>query len=45
MQEPKQKTKEFGGSLKRKGIESDEESPPRKMTTHRRMAVIESDEE
>ncbi|KAF7112437.1 hypothetical protein RHSIM_RhsimUnG0229200 [Rhododendron simsii] len=44
-EEPKQKTKEFGGSLKRKGIESDEESPPRKMTTHRRMAVIESDEE
>ncbi|XP_058194792.1 protein LEO1 homolog isoform X2 [Rhododendron vialii] len=44
-EEPKQKTKEFGSSLKRKGIESDEESPPRKMTTHRRMAVIESDEE
>lgn len=44
-EEPKQKTKEFSGSLKRKGIESDEDSPPRKTTTHRRMAVIESDEE
>ncbi|KAF2311225.1 hypothetical protein GH714_021038 [Hevea brasiliensis] len=44
--EPKQKTKEFGGSLKRAGIESEEESPPRKIPTHRRMAVVyDSDEE
>lgn len=46
-EEPKQKAKEFGGSLKRKEIESDEDSPPRKMTTtHRRMAIVyDSDEE
>ncbi|KAF5477130.1 hypothetical protein F2P56_003802 [Juglans regia] len=45
-EEPKQKGREFGGSLKRKGIESDEDSPPRKMTSHRRMAVVyDSDEE
>ncbi|XP_050259419.1 protein LEO1 homolog isoform X2 [Quercus robur] len=44
--EPKQKGREFGGSLKRKGIESDEDSPPRKTTSHRRMAVVyDSDEE
>lgn len=45
-QEPKQKGRDFGGSLKRKGIESDEDSPPRKMPSHRRMAVVyDSDEE
>ncbi|KAG2679427.1 hypothetical protein I3843_11G050300 [Carya illinoinensis] len=45
-EEPKQKGREFGGSLKRKGIESDEDSPPRKMASHRRMAVVyDSDEE
>jgi hypothetical protein len=45
-QEPKQKGRDFGGSLKRKGIESDEDSPPRKMPPHRRMAVVyDSDEE
>ncbi|GMY15531.1 protein LEO1 homolog isoform X1 [Fagus crenata] len=44
--EPKQKGRDFGGSLKRKEIESDEDSPPRKMTSHRRMAVVyDSDEE
>ena len=46
MQEPKQKAKEFGGSLKRKEVESDEDSPRKKMTTHRRMAIVyDSDEE
>jgi len=46
LQEPKQKSKEFRGSAKRKGFESDEDSPPRKTTTHRRMAVVyDSDEE
>ncbi|KDP31332.1 hypothetical protein JCGZ_11708 [Jatropha curcas] len=45
-EEPKQKSKEFGGSRKRTGIESDEESPPRKTSTHRRMAVVyDSDED
>ncbi|KAA8541022.1 hypothetical protein F0562_024840 [Nyssa sinensis] len=45
-EEPKQKAKEWGGSLKGKGIESDEDSPPRKTTTHRRMAIVyDSDEE
>ncbi|XP_075519452.1 protein LEO1 homolog isoform X1 [Primulina tabacum] len=35
-----------GGSLKRKDIESDEDSPPRKATTHRRMKMVyDSDEE
>ncbi|KAG5032243.1 hypothetical protein JHK82_015819 [Glycine max] len=44
--EPKQKNKEFRGSAKRKGFESDEDSPPRKTTTHRRMAVVyDSDED
>ncbi|EEF47773.1 protein LEO1 homolog [Ricinus communis] len=45
-EEPKQRSKDFGGIRKRMGIESDEESPPRKMPTHRRMAVVyDSDEE
>ncbi|RDX90040.1 Protein LEO1-like protein, partial [Mucuna pruriens] len=45
-EEPKQKSKEFRGSGKRKGFESDDDSPPRKVTTHRRMAVVyDSDEE
>ncbi|KZV21701.1 hypothetical protein F511_02859 [Dorcoceras hygrometricum] len=35
-----------GGSLKRKDIESDEDTPPRKGTTHRRMKMVyDSDEE
>ncbi|WKA08542.1 hypothetical protein VitviT2T_026255 [Vitis vinifera] len=43
VEEPKQKGKEYA---KRKGIESDEDSPPRKTASHRRMAfVYESDEE
>ncbi|KFK27884.1 leo1-like family protein [Arabis alpina] len=38
--------KERGSSRKRKGIESDEESPPRKAPTHRRMAMVyDSDED
>lgn len=46
LQEPKQKVKDSGSNLKRRGIESDEDSPPRKMPTHRRMAVVyDSDEE
>nr|KJB51027.1 hypothetical protein B456_008G198100 [Gossypium raimondii] len=45
-EEPRQKVKESVGSSKRKGIESDEDSPPRKAPTHRRMAVVyDSDEE
>ncbi|XWS37284.1 hypothetical protein CRYUN_Cryun19dG0030000 [Craigia yunnanensis] len=45
-EEPRQKVKESVGSIKRKGIESDEDSPPRKVPTHRRMAVVyDSDEE
>ncbi|KAJ1422298.1 Leo1-like protein [Sesbania bispinosa] len=45
-EEPKQKSKEFRGSVKRKGFESDEDSPPRKTTALRRMAVVyDSDEE
>lgn len=45
-QEPKHKVRDYGSSHKRKGIESDEESPPRKVATHRRMAVVyDSDDE
>lgn len=45
-QEPKQKGKDFARSHKRRGIESDEDSPPRKIPTHRRMAVVyDSDDE
>ncbi|XP_043696766.1 protein LEO1 homolog isoform X1 [Telopea speciosissima] len=45
-EEPRQRSRESGGGLKRKEIESDVESPPRKATTHRRMAVVfDSDEE
>ncbi|KAL7114952.1 hypothetical protein ACP275_04G153600 [Erythranthe tilingii] len=45
-QEPKQKSRDSRGSLKRKEIESDEDSPPRKATTHRRMKMVyESDDE
>ena len=40
------KAKESRGSFKRKNIESDEDSPPRKNAPHRRMAVVyDSDEE
>ncbi|KAI5648287.1 hypothetical protein M9H77_34292 [Catharanthus roseus] len=43
-QEPKRKSKESGS--KRKEIESDEDSPPRKAPAHRRMAIVyDSDEE
>ncbi|OAY31117.1 protein LEO1 homolog isoform X2 [Manihot esculenta] len=46
VEEPKQKSKVYGGGHKRAGIESEEESPPRKIPTHRRMAVVyDSDEE
>ncbi|XP_057459803.1 protein LEO1 homolog isoform X2 [Actinidia eriantha] len=46
LEEPKHGAKEFGGSLKSKEIQSDEDSPPRKMPTHRRMAIVyDSDEE
>ncbi|KAK4800076.1 hypothetical protein SAY86_025441 [Trapa natans] len=43
---PKQRSREYSGN-KRKGIESDEESPPRKAApTHRRMTMVyESDDE
>ncbi|PIN03742.1 hypothetical protein CDL12_23727 [Handroanthus impetiginosus] len=45
-EEPRQKARDSRGSLKRKEIESDEESPPRKTTTHRRMKMVyDSDEE
>lgn len=47
-QEPRQKNKEIRGGTKRKGFESDDESPPRKVTNHahRRMAVVyDSDED
>uniref|UniRef100_A0A803M0U5 Uncharacterized protein n=1 Tax=Chenopodium quinoa TaxID=63459 RepID=A0A803M0U5_CHEQI len=45
-EEPKQMAKEARGNLKRKEIDSDEESPRKKPTTHRRMAVVyESDED
>ncbi|XP_077211382.1 protein LEO1 homolog isoform X2 [Tasmannia lanceolata] len=42
----RQRNKESGGNLKRKEIESDPDSPQRKPTTHRRMAVVyDSDED
>ncbi|GAB2270091.1 hypothetical protein Dimus_005004 [Dionaea muscipula] len=45
-EEPKQKVHESKGGLKRKEIESDEDSPPRKATMHRRKAVVfDSDED
>ncbi|XP_051115752.1 protein LEO1 homolog isoform X2 [Andrographis paniculata] len=46
-EEPKHKSRDSRGSLKRKDIESDEDSPPRKTTTaHRRMKMVyESDDE
>ncbi|KAL8547124.1 hypothetical protein ACS0TY_006735 [Phlomoides rotata] len=45
-EEPKQKSRDSRGNLKRKDIESDEDSPPRKHTTHRRMKMVyESDDE
>ncbi|KAM7480086.1 hypothetical protein LguiA_028299 [Lonicera macranthoides] len=45
-EEPMPKAKESRGSFKRKEIESDEDSPPRKNAPHRRMAVVyDSDEE
>uniref|UniRef100_A0A3Q7FTN8 Uncharacterized protein n=1 Tax=Solanum lycopersicum TaxID=4081 RepID=A0A3Q7FTN8_SOLLC len=45
--EPKQNLREPASSHKRKGIESDEESPPRKIpAAHRRMAIVyDSDED
>lgn len=46
LQEPKHKSKDFKSNAKRKGLESDEDSPPRKPTAHRRMAVVyDSDDE
>ncbi|KAF4392616.1 protein LEO1 homolog [Cannabis sativa] len=46
-EEPKYRGKDSGHNLKRKGVESDEDSPPRKAAaTHRRMAVVyDSDED
>ncbi|XP_027125687.2 protein LEO1 homolog [Coffea arabica] len=45
-EEPRRKSKEPGTGLKRKDIESDEDSPPRKAATHRRMAIVyDSDDE
>ncbi|KAI3463907.1 hypothetical protein Pfo_020570 [Paulownia fortunei] len=45
-EDTKQKIRDSRGSLKRKDIESDEDSPPRKITTHRRMKMVyESDDE
>ncbi|XP_044477084.1 protein LEO1 homolog isoform X2 [Mangifera indica] len=42
----RQRGRDSGSNLKRRGIESDEDSPPRKMPTHRRMAVVyDSDED
>ncbi|MCL7048997.1 hypothetical protein MKW94_018690 [Papaver nudicaule] len=43
-EEPRRRGKESRGSTKRRGVDSDEESPPRKAATHRRM-VYDSDEE
>ncbi|KAE9610275.1 hypothetical protein Lal_00006369 [Lupinus albus] len=44
-EEPKRKSKEIRGSAKRKGIESDEDSPPRKTSNRRKVVVYDSDEE
>ncbi|KAJ6853480.1 protein LEO1-like protein [Iris pallida] len=45
-EEPKQNKGSGGSSLKRKEIQSDEDSPPRKTTIHRRKAVVfDSDED
>ncbi|KAL3655281.1 hypothetical protein CASFOL_001067 [Castilleja foliolosa] len=45
-EEPKHNNRDSRGSLKRKGMESDEDSPPRKVTTHRRMKMVyESDDD
>ncbi|KAG6752987.1 hypothetical protein POTOM_043031 [Populus tomentosa] len=45
-EEPKQKGKEFGSGRKRIGFESEEDSPPRKIQSGRRMTVVyDSDEE
>ncbi|XP_077223112.1 protein LEO1 homolog [Tasmannia lanceolata] len=45
-EEPRQRNRESGGNLKRKEIESDPDSPRRKSTAHRRMAVVyDSDED
>lgn len=46
LQEPPRRHKDSGASLKRKEIDSDPDSQPRKPPTHRRMAVVfDSDEE
>ncbi|KAI3470587.1 hypothetical protein Pfo_027250 [Paulownia fortunei] len=37
---PKARSKESGGTLKKQYIESDEDSPPRRTTTRRRMAIV-----
>lgn len=45
-EEEEEHEEDYGGTHKRKGIESDEESPPRKMPSRRRKAVVfDSDEE
>lgn len=45
VEEPKRKGRDYGSGYKRKEIESDEESPPRKAAPHRRMAVVYDSEE
>ncbi|RWR77214.1 protein LEO1 [Cinnamomum micranthum f. kanehirae] len=46
VEEPPRRNKDSGASLKRKEIDSDADSPPRKPPAHRRMAVVfDSDEE
>ncbi|XP_058070392.1 protein LEO1 homolog isoform X2 [Magnolia sinica] len=44
-EEPRRRNKESVGSLKRKEIESDPDSPPRKPAVHRRAVVFDSDED
>lgn len=44
-EEPKRKSKVSGSSFKRKEIESEEDTPPRKVATHRRMAIVYDSEE
>ncbi|CAI0431687.1 unnamed protein product [Linum tenue] len=44
-EELKPRGKEYGGSHRRAGIESDQDSPPRKVHTHRRAVVFDSDED
>lgn len=45
VEEPKQKGREFGRGAKRKELESEEDSPPRKSAPHRRTVVFNSDDD